>query len=86
MNRPSHELFSSAGFAKNQDRAVRARHLLDGEAHRLHRLAFTGEQTEVAICFGLIAQIRGFALKSLQLRNALLEFGDALVPFTAPWT
>src|SRR5262245_12002258 len=84
VDRAGDQLFPGASFAEDEDGTIGSGDLLDRQTHRLHRLAFAGQETEVAFGAGLVAQVSGFPLEALQLSHARLQLGDAGVSFTAP--
>ncbi len=83
MNSAGHQFFPGAGLAKNQNRAVGVRDLLDGQPNRLHLLAFTSQRSKVALGLNFSAQISRLPLEPLKLQHALLQFGNAAIPCAA---
>src|SRR5437868_6263278 len=82
----SDQFLSSTRFADDQDGAIGPRHLLNCLADRLHGLAFAGQQAQVAIALGLVAQESCLTLKAPQLRDARFQLGDARIALTAAIT
>src|SRR6516225_8516382 len=83
VNGSRDQLLARARFAQDQNSAVRVSHLLDGKSDSLHRLALAGQLTQVPLCLGCVAKVRGLVPKPLQLRKLPFEFGNTQVSLPA---
>ena len=67
MNRSGDQFFARAGLAKNQNRRVRDRHLLDVFQHTLQRFALSENLVKPVDALNLFPQIRGFRRQRMNL-------------------
>jgi hypothetical protein len=83
VDRASDQFLSCAGFAENQDGAIRAGDVVNRLADGLHGRTFAGQRSEVAFRLRGVAQVGGLASEPLQIGDPRFEAGNLLVPLAA---